>query len=125
MHTAHRQLISRLHAQLHAMPWCTSHPCRHPSLAKNFISAPPRNVNLLPQPSCCRPSRAAPVAPTCHRYRTQITGREALGVILQRRAAETAGRGDAGSLCSEDPVTGAMACEVPAAAEKVTSSTSK
>ncbi|GBF89925.1 hypothetical protein Rsub_02629 [Raphidocelis subcapitata] len=48
------------------------------------------------------------------RYRTQITGREALGVILQRRAAEAAGRGDAGSLCGGEG-DGAAACEVPQA----------
>ncbi len=43
------------------------------------------------------------------KYRTELTGREALGVILQRRAAEAAGRGDDGSLCGDD----ATECEVP------------
>ena len=44
------------------------------------------------------------------KYRTQLTGREALGVILQRRRAEGAGGGDKGSLCTDE----AAACEVPA-----------
>ena len=44
------------------------------------------------------------------RYRTQLTGREDLATILaRRRAAEAAGRGDAGSLCGPD----AAACDVP------------
>lgn len=44
------------------------------------------------------------------KYRTQLTGREALGAILERRRAEAAGAGDKGSLCADD----AAACEVPA-----------
>lgn len=43
------------------------------------------------------------------KYRTQLTGREALEVILQRRAAEAAGLGDKGSLCTGDEA----ACELP------------
>jgi hypothetical protein len=50
------------------------------------------------------------------KYRTQITGREAMEVILQRRAAEAAGKGDAGSLCGEEGTDGAAACEVPVGA---------
>ncbi|KAI8467203.1 MAG: hypothetical protein J3K34DRAFT_431482 [Monoraphidium minutum] len=48
------------------------------------------------------------------KYRTQLTGREALGVILQRRAAEAAGRGEAGSLCADD----ATECDVPVGGEQ-------
>eukprot|EP00879_Flechtneria_rotunda_P019154 GHRR01020109.1.p1 GENE.GHRR01020109.1~~GHRR01020109.1.p1 ORF type:complete len:152 (+),score=51.95 GHRR01020109.1:364-819(+) len=48
------------------------------------------------------------------KYRTQMTGREALEVILQRRQAEAAGLGDAGSLCREDG-HGNISCKLPVA----------
>lgn len=48
------------------------------------------------------------------KYRTQITGREALEVILARRAAEEAAGGAvAGSLCRTADGSTAAACEVP------------
>lgn len=48
------------------------------------------------------------------KYRTQITGREALEVILARRRAEAAGRGGAGSLCRDAEGSASGACELPA-----------
>ena len=36
------------------------------------------------------------------KYRTQLTGREAMEVIMQRRNALAAGKGAAGSLCKDD-----------------------
>eukprot|EP00775_Hariotina_reticulata_P006325 gene6325-6560_t len=48
------------------------------------------------------------------KYRTQITGREALEVILARHRAEQEGRGNAGSLCRDaDGNLTAAACELP------------
>lgn len=47
------------------------------------------------------------------KYRTQITGRDPLGVILARHRAEAEGRGVAGSLCRDADGNVRQARELP------------
>lgn len=47
------------------------------------------------------------------KYRTQITGREALEVILARHRAQQAGEAVAGSLCRDGDGSLTQACELP------------
>jgi predicted DCC family thiol-disulfide oxidoreductase YuxK len=52
------------------------------------------------------------------KYRTQLTGREAMEVIMQRRKALLAGQGAAGSLCKDEDVECALPVTTAAGANQ-------